>query len=66
MSPAADGQAKAKAQKALKAVKKGTFKKVTKPRYSVVFHRPKTLTKARAPLYPRVRSVLPPPAPILL
>ena len=46
---------KAKAQKALKAVKKGTFKKERKPRYSVVFHRPKTLKRSRDPKYPRVR-----------
>lgn len=46
---------KAKAQKALKAVKKGNFKKERKPRYSVVFHRPKTLKRSRDPKYPRVR-----------
>merc|ERR1712070_423303 len=46
--------AKATAQKAAKAVKKGTMKKrVIKKRYSVTFHRPKTLVKSRAPLYPR-------------
>ena len=50
---------KAKAAKAAKAVKKGVFKKQHKPRYSVVFHRPKTLKKARDPKYPRVRSVKP-------
>ena len=46
---------KAKAQKALKAVKKSTFKKERKPRYSVVFHRPKTLKHSRDPKYPRRR-----------
>lgn len=44
-----------KAAKAAKAVKKNTWKKERKPRYSVVFHRPKTLKVARDPKYPRVR-----------
>ena len=47
--------AKGKAQKALKAVKKSTFKRERKPRYSVVFHRPKTLKHQRDPKYPRRR-----------
>ena len=47
--------AKGKAQKALKAVKKTTFKRLRKPRYSVVFHRPKTLKHSRDPKYPRRR-----------
>jgi Ribosomal protein L23, N-terminal domain len=45
----------AKAQKALKAVKKGVWKKERKPRYSVVFHRPKTLKHTRDPKYPSRR-----------
>lgn len=44
-----------KAAKAAKAVKKNTWKKERKPRYSVVFHRPKTLKTARDPKYPRIR-----------
>ena len=47
--------AQSKAKKALKAVKKGTWKQNRKPRYSVVFHRPKTLSLARSPKYPRTR-----------
>lgn len=46
-----------KAAKAAKAVKKNTWKKQRKPRYSVVFHRPKTLKLARDPKYPRIRYV---------
>ena len=46
---------KSQAQKALKATKKGTWKKHRKPRFSVVFHRPKTLKHARQPQYPRIR-----------
>ena len=46
---------KAKAQKALKAVKKGTWKQTRKARFSVVFHRPKTQTQEREPKYPRLR-----------
>jgi large subunit ribosomal protein L23Ae len=56
MAPPPKGKtdAKAKAVKAAKAVKKGSLKKkVIKKRYSVTFHRPKTLVKSRAPLYPR-------------
>ena len=45
----------AKAEKAEKAVKKGVMKKVVKKRFSVTFHRPETLKKSRAPLYPRKR-----------
>jgi hypothetical protein len=52
---AAKVDAKAQASKAAKAVKKGTFKRARKPRYSVVFHRPKTLQRTRAPKYPRTR-----------
>jgi large subunit ribosomal protein L23Ae len=48
-------EAKGKAQKALKAVKKSSFKRERKPRYSVVFHRPKTLKHSRDPKYPRRR-----------
>ncbi len=47
--------AKATAQKAAKAVKKGAWKKERKPRYTVTFHRPKTLKHARAPKYPKQR-----------
>ena len=47
--------AKATAQKAAKAVKKGVWKKERKPRYTVTFHRPKTLKHARAPKYPKQR-----------
>lgn len=54
-----------KAAKALKAVTKSSFKKTRKPRYSTTFHRPKTLTIKRAPLFPKKRC---PPAsqPLLL
>ena len=44
-----------KAQKALKAVKKGIHKKHRKPKYNTTFHRPKTLKHTRAPKYPRWR-----------
>ena len=47
--------AKAQASKAAKAVKKGTFKRTRKPRYSVVFHRPSTLKRTRDPKYTRIR-----------
>ena len=47
--------AKATAQKAAKAVKKGVHKKQRKPRFSVTFHRPKTFKKPREPKYPRQR-----------
>lgn len=46
---------KSKAAKAAKAVKKSQFKKDRKKRYSVVFHRPKTLIRARDPKFPRTR-----------
>ena len=46
---------KSKAAKAAKAVKKSQFKKERKPRYSVVFHRPKTLVRSRDPKFPRKR-----------
>lgn len=49
--------AKATAAKAAKAVKKNTWKKSLKPRYSVVFHRPKTLKRTRDPKYTRKRCV---------
>merc|ERR1712054_340321 len=41
------------AKKKSSAVKKGVMKKVVKKRFSVTFHRPETLKKSRAPLYPR-------------
>ncbi|KAH0925073.1 hypothetical protein HID58_017329 [Brassica napus] len=49
---------KAKALKAAKAVKSGqAFKKKDKKiRTKVTFHRPKTLTKARDPKYPRISA----------
>jgi len=47
------------AAKAAKAVKKNTFAKTRKPRYSVVFHRPKTLKRTREPKYLRTRCVPP-------
>ncbi len=46
---------KAKAAAAAKAVKKGSFKKSRTPRYSVVFHRPKTLKRTRDPKFARIR-----------
>ena len=54
-APCAGKDAKATAQKAAKAVKKGVHKKQRKPRFSVTFHRPKTFKKAREPKYPRQR-----------
>jgi hypothetical protein len=53
-APAGD---KGKATKAAKAVKKSQWKKGKKPRYSVVFHRPKTLKRTRDPKVPRQRCV---------
>ena len=50
-----DKDTKAQALKALKATKKGTWKKQRKERFSVVFHRPKTLKHQREPKYPRIR-----------
>ncbi len=47
--------AKAAATKAAKAVKKGLFKRTRKPRFSVVFHRPKTQIRKRAPKYIKKR-----------
>lgn len=47
---------KTQATKALKAVKKGTFKKLRKPKYTTTFHRPKTLKHDRAPKYPRLSA----------
>eukprot|EP00890_Picochlorum_soloecismus_P003197 jgi/Picsp_1/3879/NSC_01391-R1_60s ribosomal protein l23a-like len=47
---------KEKARKAAKAVKKSQWKKTLKPRYSVVFHRPKTLKRTRNPKVPRVSA----------
>ncbi|KIY97605.1 hypothetical protein MNEG_10356 [Monoraphidium neglectum] len=45
--------AKAAAAKAAAAVKKNSWAKTRKPRYSVVFHRPKTLKRTRDPKYTR-------------
>ncbi|GBF98535.1 60S ribosomal protein L23A [Raphidocelis subcapitata] len=45
--------AKATAAKAAAAVKKNSWAKTRKPRYSVVFHRPKTLKRTRDPKYAR-------------
>lgn len=50
--------AKAKAAKAAKALKKNTWKKQRKPRFTAVFHRPKTLIQARKPKYERKRCVV--------
>ncbi|KAF6261464.1 ribosomal protein L23a component of cytosolic 80S ribosome and 60S large subunit [Scenedesmus sp. NREL 46B-D3] len=49
--------AKATASKASKAVKKNIKKKTLKPRYSVVFHRPKTLKRTRDPKYTKKSAV---------
>eukprot|EP00878_Enallax_costatus_P031794 GHUV01034841.1.p3 GENE.GHUV01034841.1~~GHUV01034841.1.p3 ORF type:complete len:120 (-),score=44.40 GHUV01034841.1:1159-1518(-) len=49
--------AKATASKAAKAVKKNTWKKSLKPRFSVVFHRPKTVKRTRDPKYQRKSAV---------
>ena len=46
---------KAAAEKALKTVKKGSWKRERKERFSVVFHRPKTLKLSRTPKYPKIR-----------
>jgi hypothetical protein len=54
---AAGKDAKATASKAAKAVKKNIKKKTLKPRYSVVFHRPKTLKRTRDPKYTKKRCV---------
>ncbi|GAX83769.1 hypothetical protein CEUSTIGMA_g11194.t1 [Chlamydomonas eustigma] len=48
--------AKAQASKAAKAVKKGVFKRMRKPRFSVVFHKPKTLKRSRDPKYTRISA----------
>lgn len=53
--PCRAGKKDTKAAKAAKAVKKSQWKKTRKPRYSVVFHRPKTLIRSRDPKFPRVR-----------
>ncbi|VAH33803.1 unnamed protein product [Triticum turgidum subsp. durum] len=51
------GDAKAQAAKVAKAVKSGSIKKTAKKiRTSVTFHRPKTLSKARDPKYPRIST----------
>lgn len=55
LCPCAGKDAKGKAAAAAKAVKKNTWKKSLKPRYSVVFHRPKTLKRTRTPKYTRTR-----------
>jgi hypothetical protein len=54
---AAGKDAKATASKAAKSVKKNIKKKTLKPRYSVVFHRPKTLKRTRDPKYTKKRCV---------
>ena len=53
-----DGKSKTKAVKALKAVKRSTWRQSRKPRYSTVFHRPKTLKEPRKPKYPRLRYAI--------
>lgn len=50
-----DGKSKAQALKALKSVKRSTWRQSRKPRYSTVFHRPKTFEAPRKPKYPRLR-----------
>jgi hypothetical protein len=47
--------AKAKAAKAAKTVKKNTHTKKRRVRTSVVFHRPRTLQLGRTPKFPRQR-----------
>jgi len=39
------------------SIKKNTWKKSLKPKYSAVFHRPKTLKRTRAPKYSRTSAV---------
>merc|ERR1740130_885930 len=54
MAPKADNkQAKGKAQKVSKGVKRSTSRKVRKSRHNVHFFLPKTLIKPRDPKYPR-------------
>lgn len=48
-------KSKAKALKAAKAVKRSTWRQSRKPRYSTVFHRPKTFEAPRKPKFPRLR-----------
>jgi hypothetical protein len=55
--PTAGKDAKATASKAAAAVKKNSWARTRKPRYSVVFHRPKTLKRTRDPKYTRTRCV---------
>ena len=58
-SPADKDSSKNKALKAKNSVKKSTWKKTRKPKYSTIFHRPKTLKRDRQPKYPRIRSAHP-------
>lgn len=50
-------KSKAKALKAAKAVKRSTWRQSRKPRYSTVFHRPKTFEAPRKPKFPRLRYI---------
>ncbi|KAL0051287.1 hypothetical protein WJX82_004969 [Trebouxia sp. C0006] len=54
-----DGKSKAQALKALKSVKRSTWRQSRKPRYSTVFHRPKTFEAPRKPKYPRLSAPSP-------
>ena len=54
-TPPLPDDAKAKAAKAAKTVKKNTHTKKRRVRTSVVFHRPRTLQLARTPKFPRQR-----------
>ena len=47
--------AQTKAEKVAKVLKKGSWKRTRKPRYSVTFHRPRTLKRTRDPKYSRLR-----------
>lgn len=51
-------KSKAKALKAAKAVKRSTWRQSRKPRYSTVFHRPKTFEAPRKPKFPRLRYTI--------
>lgn len=59
MPPKDKDSSKNKALKAKNSVKKSTWKKTRKPKYSTIFHRPKTLKRDRQPKYPRISA--PPP-----
>ncbi|KAK9826579.1 hypothetical protein WJX74_004013 [Apatococcus lobatus] len=56
MPPKDKDSSKNKALKAKNSVKKSTWKKTRKPKYSTIFHRPKTLKRDRQPKYPRLSA----------